>query len=134
MLKVQAIGNLGREVELRYTGSGTPVASFSIAVTERYKDKSGQQQESTEWVNCTAWDRLATLASEYLHKGSKVYIEGKLKTTKYTANDGGERYKTEVVIRELEFLSPRGEGGQQQEPYSGGSGGVDGGTGEDVPF
>ncbi len=128
MLKVMAIGNLGRDVDLRFTGNGVAVASFSIAVTERYKDKQGNQHETTEWVNCVCWDKLGQLAADYLKKGSKVYIEGKLKTSKYTDNNGVEKYKTDVVVKDLEFLTPRSQDSSEgTTPMSG--------TGEDqVPF
>jgi single-strand DNA-binding protein len=109
--KVILIGNLGADPEIRYTQSGTPVASFTIATTERWKDKEGNQQEQTEWHRIVAWRRLAEICGEYLNKGSKVYIEGKLQTRKWQDQNGNDRYTTEIVAREMKMLTPRGEGG-----------------------
>lgn len=155
--KAILIGNLGADPELRYTQSGTPVASFRIATTERWKDKEGNPQEQTEWHNIVAWTRLAEICGEYLNKGSRVYIEGKLQTRKWQDQNGNDRYTTEIVAREMKMLTPRGEGGggsygggggYDPGPASGGaptegygddssSGGAPaggGGTGNDVPF
>ena len=151
------IGNLGADPEVRYTQSGLAVANFNIATSRRWKDKDGQQQEETEWHRIVAWDRLAEIFSKYLHKGSKVYIEGKLQTRKWQDQNGNDRYTTEIVAREFQFLSPKGESGGGNygggydpgpEPPSGGGGyddfsggqsqsgggGAGGGTGSDVPF
>ena len=104
------IGNLGRDVELRFMPDGKAVANFSIAISERYKDKTtGEQKEVTEWVNIALFGRLAEIAGEYLGKGSKVYIEGKLKTEKYT-KDGIDRYSTKIIGEKLEMLTTKGEG------------------------
>jgi single-strand DNA-binding protein len=150
--KVILIGNLGADPELRYTQSGVAVASFNVATSERWKDKDGQQQEQTEWHRIVAWRQLAEICNEYLHKGSRVYIEGKLQTRKWQDQNGNDRYTTEIVAREMKMLSPRGESGGHggsggdydpgPEPPSGGSGYDDfaggsqtgGGTGSDVPF
>jgi len=153
--KAILIGNLGSDPELRYTQSGTPVASFSVATTRRWKDKEGQQQEETEWHKIVAWTRLAEICGEYLNKGSKVYIEGRLQTRKWQDKNGNDRYTTEIVAQEMKMLSPRGGsggsyggdgGGFDPGPAAGGgsgggyendsfSGGNDGGTtGNDVPF
>ena len=86
--KVILIGNLGKDPEIRYTQSGAAVVNFSIATTERWKGQDGQQQEQTEWHNIVAWKRLAEICSEFLSKGSKVYIEGKLQTRKWQDKDG----------------------------------------------
>ena len=121
------IGNLGADPEVRYTQSGSPVCSFKIACSEKYKDASGNMQESTEWVPVVAWKRLAEICGEYLRKGSKVYIEGKLQTRKWQDQDGKDRYTTEIVAREMKMLSARsdvggghgggqGQGGSGQEP------------------
>jgi len=111
--KAILIGNLGADPEIRYTPNGTPVATFSLATTERWKGDDGQVQESTEWHRVVAWNRLGEICGEYLGKGSKVYIEGKLKTRKWKDNSGNDRYTTEVIAREMKMLSPR--------PQSGGS-------------
>jgi single-strand DNA-binding protein len=116
--KVILIGNLGADPEIRYTQSGTPVASFRIATTERWKGQDGQMQEQTEWHSIVAWRRLAEICGEYLAKGSRVFIEGKLQTRKWQDQNGNDRYTTEIVAREMKMLSPRsGSGGEQ----SGGS-------------
>lgn len=156
--KVILIGNLGADPELRYTKSGTTVASFTVATTRRWKDKDGQQQEETEWHKIVAWSRLAEICGEYLNKGSKVYIEGRLQTRKWQDQNGNDRWTTEIVAQEMKMLSPRGEssgggyggggggGGYDPGPAAGGGAGSGGGygddsysagsgsTGNDVPF
>lgn len=102
MQKLMAIGNLGRDPEVRYTNDGTPVANFSVAVSEKYKD-----QQITEWLNCVAFRRLAEIAGEYLHKGSKVFIEGKLKTNEWE-KDGVKRSRTEIVLINFQMLDAKG--------------------------
>ena len=96
--KVQLIGNLGKDPELKYTPSGVAVATFSIATSESWKDQEGNQQEKTEWHNIVAWRKLAEICGEYLKKGKKVYLEGKLQTRNYE-KDGIKRYVTEIVVR-----------------------------------
>ncbi len=136
--KVILIGNLGADPEIRYTQSGTPVVNFRIATTERWKDKDGQQQEQTEWHSIVAWKRLAEICGEYLAKGSKVYIEGKLQTRKWQDQNGNDRYTTEIIAKDMKMLSPRGTVDNSNQ--GGGSGYQDlppeppHGTGEDVPF
>lgn len=138
--KVILIGNLGADPEIRYTQSGAAVATFRIATTERFKGKDGQMQDQTEWHRIVAWSRLAEICGEYLHKGSKVYIEGKIQTRKWTDQNGNEKYTTEIIAREMKMLSARG-GSEQEGGYGGYQdpsfpepppGGM--GTGEDVPF
>ena len=105
--KVILIGNLGRDPELRYTSSGVPVATFTLATTEEWKDRNtGNKQEHTEWHRIVAWRRLGEICGEYLHKGSKVYIEGKLRTRTWEDKDGNTRYTTEIVAQTLQILSP----------------------------
>ena len=105
--KVQIIGNLGRDVEIKEVGS-TKVASFSVAVTEKFKNRDGQQQEKTEWVNVELWARLAEIAEQYLKKGSSVYVEGKLETQTWE-KDGEKKYKTLVRGFSMQMLGGRGE-------------------------
>jgi single-strand DNA-binding protein len=106
--KVMLIGNLGRDPETRYAQSGSAVTRFSIATSESWKDKaSGEMQERTEWHNVVCFARLAEIAGEYLRKGSKVYIEGSLRTSSWEA-DGQKKYRTEVNARELQMLDSRG--------------------------
>jgi single-strand DNA-binding protein len=135
--KAIIIGNLGADPEIRYTQSGSQVATFNVATTERWRDQSGTMQESTEWHRIVAWQRLAEICGEYLHKGSRVYIEGRIQTRKWQDQSGNDRYTTEIVAREMKMLDRRESG-------SGGMGSKDSGTsepppygssmGEDVPF
>ncbi|KAF0216991.1 MAG: single-strand DNA-binding [Geobacteraceae bacterium] len=111
--KVMLIGNLGRDPEVRYTTAGTAVASFSLATSEKFKNKNGEWEEKTEWHNITLWGRLAEIAGEYLAKGKTVYIEGRLQTRKWQDRDGKDRYTTEIVGDKMQMLSARGEGGRQ---------------------
>ncbi len=109
--KVMLIGNLGKDPEVRYTAAGTAVASFSLATSDRMKNKSGEWEERTEWHNITLWNRLAEIAGEYLAKGKTVYIEGRLQTRKWQDRDGRDRYTTEIVGEKMVMLSGKGEGG-----------------------
>jgi single-strand DNA-binding protein len=114
--RVQLIGNLGKDPELKYTPQGTPVAKLTIATNERFKDKGGEWQDRTEWHNVVLWQRLAEIAGEYLKKGGKVYIEGRLQTRSWDDKQTGQKkYMTEVVASDLILLGGRSEG-------SGGSG------------
>ena len=114
--KVIIIGNLGNEPDMRTMPNGRPVANISVATSEAWKDSNGQKQEATEWHRIVLFDRLAEIAGEYLHKGSKVYVEGKLKTRKWQDQQTGQdRYATDIVCRELQMLDSR-QGGQQQQP------------------
>lgn len=109
--KVILVGNLGKDPEIKYTSTGTPVAKFSIATNEGYKDKSGQWQDRTEWHNIVAWQRLAEIVGEYVKKGSKVYIEGRLQTSSWDDKETGQKkYKTEIIANDLVLLDRRGEG------------------------
>ena len=111
--KVILIGNLGSDPELRYTGSGTAVCNFSLATTESYKDRDGNQVENTEWHRVVAWARLAEICGEYLSKGRQVYIEGQLQTRQWEDKDGNTKYTTEIKAREMQMLGSRdsGDGG-----------------------
>jgi len=150
--KVILLGNLGKDPELKYTPQGTPVAKFSLATSDRYKDKDGNWQDRTEWHNITAWGRTAEIAGEYLKKGRQVYIEGALRTHSWDDKQTGQKkYMTEVVVNDLVLLSGgRGEGGGD---FSGSSRGASAGgnnfdqrtpehepaasgpiTDEDIPF
>jgi single-strand DNA-binding protein len=111
--KVILVGNLGKDPELRYTPSGVAVASFSLATSERFKDRNGEQQERTEWHNIVVWRQLAEICGKYLHKGKQVYLEGKIQTRKYQDRDGNDRYITEVVCHEMQMLGNRSEGDSQ---------------------
>lgn len=111
--KVQLIGNLGSDPEIRSTPSGSQVANFRVACSESWKDQSGQRQERTEWVTCVAWRAQAEIAQKYLRKGSKVYVEGKLQTRTWEdKNVGGKRYATEVLVDRFLMLDGRQGGGE----------------------
>lgn len=103
--KVILVGHLGKDPEVKYTPSGTAVASFSIATSERFKDKDGNWQDRTEWHNVVLWQRLAEIAGEYLKKGRQVYVEGRLQTRSWDdKNTGEKKYRTEVVGSEIVLL------------------------------
>jgi single-strand DNA-binding protein len=112
--KVILIGNLGTDPEVRYMPQGGAVANLTVATSESWTDKaSNEKKEQTEWHRVVIYQRLAEIAGEYLRKGSKVYIEGKLKTRKWQDKDGVERYTTEIIANELQMLDGRGDGQQQ---------------------
>ena len=118
------IGNLGKDPEIRYTQGGDAIANFSIACTESWKDKqTGEKKEMTEWVRITVFGKLAEICGQYLKKGSQVYIEGSLRTRKWTDKEGVERYTTEIRCDDMKMLGSRGQGGGQD----GGQGGSDSG-------
>lgn len=117
------VGNLGRDPELRYTPNGQAVASFSIATTEKWKDKSGQTAERTDWHNIVCWGRNAEVANQYLKKGNPVYIEGRIQNRTYDDKDGNRRYISEVVVRRLQLLGrPSGSAGDRDDSTGGASG------------
>jgi single-strand DNA-binding protein len=109
--KVILVGNVGRDPELRYTQGGQPVASFSVATNERFKDRDGNWKDRTEWHRIVAWARLAEICGEYLRKGSQVYIEGRIQTRDWEDKEGNKRQTTEVVALSMQMLGRRGEGG-----------------------
>lgn len=112
--KVTIIGHLGKDPETRYAASGSAICNFSVATSERWKDKtSGEQQERTEWHRCTAFSPLAEICGEYLKKGSMVYIEGKLQTRKYE-KDGQDHYSTEINVREMKMLDKKPQGSENR--------------------
>lgn len=129
--KVMLIGNVGNDPEVRYLESNpqnpaanAKVASFRLATTERYRDRSGELRENTEWHSIVVWRNNADVVEKYVHKGSQLYIEGKLRTRQWTDQTGNKRYTTEVVADTLQLLGKRpdsqGEGGAQQGGYQGG--------------
>jgi single-strand DNA-binding protein len=126
--KVILIGNLGKDPETRYMPSGKAATNFSIATSERFKDReTGEPQERTEWHRIATFDRLAEISAEYLKKGSKVYIEGRLRTRKWQDKEGKDRYSTEIIADQMQMLDSRGASG------GAGSGGA-GSGGEDAEF
>jgi len=141
--KVILIGNLGQDPEVRYMPNGNAVANVTVATTETWKDRnSGENQERTEWHRIVLFRRLAEIAGEYLKKGSKVYVEGKLQTRKWQDQNGQDRYTTEIVADQLQMLDSRGGGGSAPlgNAPAGQSGGADNGFGgggdfdDDIPF
>lgn len=103
--RVILLGSLGKDPEVKYIPSGTAVANFSMATSEKFKSKSGEWEEKTEWHNIQAWARLAEICGEYLQKGSMVYIEGRIQTRKWEDKDGKDRYTTEIVAEKMQMLS-----------------------------
>lgn len=106
--KVILVGNLGKDPELRYTNSGVAVATFSIATNESWKDPEGNLQERTQWHNIVAWRKLAEICGEYLKKGNKVYVEGRLQHRNYDDKNGVKRYVSEIVLDEMVMLDSKG--------------------------
>lgn len=112
--KVILVGRVGKDPEIRYMQNGNAVANLSIATSETWKDKNtGEQQEKTEWHRCAAFRKTAELIGEYVQKGAQLYVEGKLQTRKWQDQNGNDRYTTEIVIDQMQFLGPR-PGNQQQ--------------------
>lgn len=143
--KVILLGNLGKDPETKFTPQGTAVAKFSLATTSSYKDKSGNWQDKTDWHNITAWARLAEIAGEYLKKGSKVYIEGRLETSSWEDKQTGtKKYMTSVIVTDLVMLDRKGDrdsgddNGFDQRPGRGNEGtavtDANPITDEDIPF
>lgn len=140
--KVILVGNVGKDPDVKYTPSGTPVAKFSLATNEKYKDRSDEWQERTEWHNIVAWQRLAEIVGEYVKKGAKLYIEGKLQTSSWDDRESGtKKYRTEIVARDLVLLGSHENSGDsghrsnrnddQRQPAYAGSAEI---TDEDIPF
>jgi len=121
--KVMLIGNLGMDPELKHTQSGRSILRMRLATTDKFKDNAGQWQERTEWHTVIVWGNRAEALSVFLRKGHKLYIEGKLKTRQWEAQDGSKRSATEVVLSEILVLGSKGDGGGQGEQRSGGYGG-----------
>ena len=135
--KVILIGNLGSDPEVKYTTSGVPVANLNLATNESWTDKSGEKQERTEWHRLVFWRKLAEIVGQYLRKGSKIYVEGRLETRSWDdAQSGQKRYTTEIVVNDMQMLDGRGDamessvasgaqaqGGPSYEPPGGGDGG-----------
>lgn len=114
--KIILVGYLGRDPELRYTPDGTPVCNFTVATTERKKDKSGEFQDHTTWFRVNLWRRQAEVASQYLSKGKQVYIEGRLSQSEYQDKDGNTRTSLEISATDLQFIGSRGDDGGSPAP------------------
>lgn len=144
--KAILVGHLGADPEMRHTQSGTAVATFRVATTERYNDRSGERQERTEWHRVVAWAKLAEICNTYLKKGKQVYIEGRIQTRQWEDQSGATRYTTEIVANNMVMLGRAGDTGDvpsqqhSQEPVgqesspAGGSGGGGGSDDDDLPF
>ena len=118
--KVIIVGNLGKDPEVRYMPSGSAICNITVATSRQWKDKtSGDKQEETEWHRITFFDRMAEIAGEYLKKGRPVYVEGRLKTRKYTDKDGVEKYTTDIIATELQLLGSREGGGDSGDAEMG---------------
>ncbi len=113
--KVMLIGKLGKDAELRHTSGGTATSSFSLATSEKFKNKSGEWEEKTEWHNVVLWGKLAESTAAFLAKGKTVYIEGKISTRKWQDKDGNTRYSTEIIGETLKLLSPKSTAQAQEE-------------------
>lgn len=142
--KMMAIGNVGRDPEMRYTPNGNAMTSFSIATNRSYTTRDGERRQETEWFTVTAWNRLAETCNQYVVKGMLVYVEGRLKSDSWVAPDGQTRFRNEIFANEVRFLSrqqsggygePRGGGGDYGGGGGYGAGGDygDGGYGGDMP-
>ena len=118
--KAMIIGNLGRDPEMRYTPNGQAVTQFTVAVNRNYKDGAGEWVEETEWFRVVAWGPLAERTAEYLRKGRKVYVEGRLQTRQWEGQDGQKRYTTELVANTVTPLDPRPRGDDAGDPGPGG--------------
>lgn len=117
--KVILIGNLGSDPEVRYTPDGAPVANVSLATSESWNDRNtGERQERTEWHRLVLWRKLAEIAGQYLKKGARIYVEGKLQTRSWDDQSGQKRYATEIVVNDMQMLDSRGEGGGRDAGYN----------------
>jgi single-strand DNA-binding protein len=134
--KVILIGNLGRDPEVRYTASGTPVANFTMATTERWSDPSGERKERTEWHRIVVWGKQAEIAGEYLRKGRQVYVEGSLQTREWTDREGHKRQTTEIRAQRFNMLGAREDGSAPApaEPATAVAEGESAYEEDDIPF
>ena len=131
--KVILVGNLGRDPEVRSTPSGQPVAAFSLATNRKWKTREGERREETEWHNIECWGRLAEVAGQYLRKGSRLYVEGRIKTDSWDDREtGSKRYRTKIVCENFQMLGARGEVDADKPAESPGTGG--GPQDDDIPF
>ncbi|MEW6016332.1 MAG: single-stranded DNA-binding protein [Candidatus Zixiibacteriota bacterium] len=136
--KVILIGNLGKDPDLRYTPAGQPVATFSLATSEKWRDKDGVMQDRTEWHNIVVWGKPAEMAKEYLSKGRQVYVEGRIQTRNWDDKEGNKRYTTEIVAQRIQFLGSKGSA-EKEGMTTGASAGAPpvndiGAEDDDLPF
>jgi len=107
--KVILVGRLGADPEVRYSGGGTAVTNFRVATDRQWKDKDGNKQQETEWHRCVAFGRTGEVCGEYLHKGSQVYVEGRIKTKEWADKDGNKRWSTDILVEQMKMLGSKGE-------------------------
>ncbi len=119
--KVQLTGYLGADPEMRFTAQGSAVTTFRVASGRTWKDRDGNQRDDTEWFRVVSWDKLAEICNQYLTKGTRVYVEGRLQTRKWTDRDGNDRYTTEVICQDMIILSSRSERNNASMPDSAGA-------------
>ena len=131
--RVILVGNLGRDAELRYTGGGTPVANFSLATTEVFKDKEGQRREETEWHRVSLMGKQAESVAEYLRKGKQIYVEGRLRTRTWDDKEGNKRTTTEVIANRVVLLGSAGGGGPRRDSTDREEAGHEPAAGHDAP-
>ncbi len=136
--KIMVIGNLGTDPEMRYTPSGSPVTSFRLATTRRYNTQDGERREETEWFTIVAWSQLAEQVNQYLAKGRRAYVEGRLHSHSFQGNDGQMRFRNEIIADRVLFLDRAGTGEQQASdagaPQSGEPEAAEPSTPDDLPF
>ncbi len=133
--RVILVGHLGRDPEMRYTSSGTPVTNFSLATNERWNNQNGERQERTEWHKIVTWNKLAEISNQYLTKGQLVFIEGRIQTREWDDRDGNKRRTTEVIASDMRMMSPRSSDGfrpQEQEQKQETVGVAEGGKAEEA--
>ena len=118
--KIMVIGNVGTDPEMRYTPSGSPVTSFRLATNRRYNTQDGERREETEWFTIVAWSQLAEQVNQYLSKGQRAYVEGRLHSHSYQGNDGQMRFRNEIIADRVLFLDRAGTGEREQQPVEAG--------------
>ena len=131
--KVILLGRIGKDPETRYMTNGEAVTNFSLATSEKWKDKSGEQQEKTEWHNCTTYRRLAEVVGEYVHKGDQIYVEGKLQTRKWQDKEGHDKYTTDIIVDKVDFIGGKREDGEKPARQNGHSEAKSNGYVKDAP-
>ncbi len=139
--KIMVIGNVGTDPEMRYTPSGSPVTSFRLATSRRYNTQDGERREETEWFTIVAWSQLAEQVNQYLSKGRRAYVEGRLHSHSYQGNDGQMRFRNEIIAERVLFLDRAGSGepqpgeaGEPVVPAAGESQAPEPASADDLPF
>ena len=130
--KVMLIGNIGSDPEMRFTPTGNPVTSFNMAVSRNFTTREGERRQETEWFTVVAWNRLAETCNQFLSKGRRVLVDGRLQNRSWDGQDGQKRYITEIIANDVVFLDGQGQGQGQGAPAGARSGGASGGTPDDM--